>query len=525
MPTFDYILVGAGAAGCVLAARLTEDPNCTVLLLEAGTKDRNPYLHIPAAFSKLFRTKHDWNYEAEGTLPGQKQYWPRGKVLGGSDSINAMMYVRGHAWDYDQWAAQGCTGWSYDDVLPYFHRAEGSLMADSPSLGTGGPMSISAPKSRNPLSEAFLQASESLGLRRNPDYNGATQDGVALTALKQKDGARWSVVDAYLRPALRRPNLRVETQAHVARVLFDGRRATGVEYASPSAVKTATARREVILCGGTVNTPHLLMLSGIGPRAHLRDHLDDDDIVADLPGVGQNLQDHPASGVTYACTQPISLINGEKLPALFRYMARRSGPLTSNVAEAVGFIRTRPNLPAPDIELIFAPAYFRYHGFRSPPGHGYTVGCVLLRPKSRGQITLQSDDPFGVPLIQPRYFTDEEDIAVMLEGVKFTRRVANAAAFDAYRGGETYPGSDCTSDEALREYVLDDFQSLYHPVGTCKMGPASDPMAVVDPQLRVRGVENLRVVDASVMPTLPGCHTVAPTMMIAEKAAALLRGG
>lgn len=513
---YDYIIVGAGAAGCVLANRLSADPAVRVLLLEAGGRDRNPYFHMPAAFNKLFRTAADWNYEAEGPIPGQAQYWPRGKVLGGSDSINAMMYVRGHACDYDHWAALGNAGWGYQDVLPYFQRAEGSVVPDSPSLGTDGPMHITLPRTANPLTETFIAAAQSLGLEHNPDYNGPDQDGVALTLLKQKLGRRWSAADAYLKPALSRRNLTVQTQAQVSRVLFEGTRAVGVEYRR-GGLQQAKARREVILCGGAVNSPQLLMLSGIGPAAHLEEH--GIGVVVDLPGVGQNLQDHPASGASNACTLPVTLINGEKLPALYTYLRHKRGPLTSNVAEALAFIRISENAPAPDIELLFAPAFFNYHGFRSPKGHGFTLGAILLRPKSRGQITLRSADPFDRPRIEPRYFTEPDDLALMVEGVKTARRVLNAAPFDQYRGIEVYPGPDLTTDEQIGQYVLREFQSLYHPVGTCKMGPEGDPMAVVDAELRVRGVEGLRVVDASIMPTVPGGHTVAPTIMIGEKAA------
>lgn len=517
---YDYIVVGAGAAGCVMANRLSGDPAVSVLLLEAGGKDRNPYFHIPAAFNKLFRTAADWNYEAEGAISGQTQYWPRGKVLGGSDSINAMMYVRGHACDYDQWAALGNPGWGYQDVVPYFRRAEGSTAAESPSLGTDGPLHLTMPRSANPLTEAFLAAGQVNGLKPNPDYNGPDQDGVALTLLKQKAGRRWSAADAYLKPALKRRNLTVQTMAQVSRVLFEGTRATGVEYQRGGMLQQAKAR-EVILCGGAVNSPQLLMLSGVGPAAHLAGH--GIDVVADLPGVGQNLQDHPASGASYGCTLPITLINGEKLPALYTYLRHKRGPLTSNVAEALAFIRTRDDAPAPDIELLFAPAFFNYHGFRSPKGHGFTLGAILLRPKSRGQITLRSADPFDRPRIEPRYFTEPDDLALMVEGVKMARRVLNAAPFDQYRGIEVYPGPDLTTDAQIGEYVLREFQSLYHPVGTCKMGPEGDPMAVVDAELRVRGVDGLRVVDASIMPTVPGGHTVAPTIMIGEKAAEMVK--
>jgi choline dehydrogenase len=513
----DIIIIGAGAAGCVLADHLTRDGTNRVLLLEAGEPDRKIEFHVPAAFSKLFRTSADWNYEAEGALPGQTQYWPRGKTLGGSDSLNAMMYVRGVAADYDAWAAQGASGWGWEDVLPYFKRLEAQTAVQSDAHGTQGPMHVSAPRSPSVLTHAFIEAAQSFGLPSNPDYNGASQDGVGLTQLKQYKGARWSAADAYLKPAMKRPNLTVITGAQATRILLDGKVATGVEFIRDGQTETATAHRQVILSGGAINSPQLLMLSGVGPAAHLHEH--GIEVRHDLPGVGQNLQDHPACGASYFSSQPISLFTAEHPHHLIRYLATRKGPLTSNVAEAVAFLRTRPELPAPDIELIFAPAFFMYHGFKSPKAHGFTIGSILLRPKSRGQITLHSADPLAHPRIQPNYLTAGDDLDTLVEGVRIARRVGEAAAFDVYRKSECWPGAEKTSDDDLRQFVLEQFQSLYHPIGTCRMGASDDPLAVVDSTLHVRGIEHLRVVDASVMPTLIGGHTVAPTLMIAEKAA------
>jgi choline dehydrogenase len=520
----DFIIVGAGAAGCVLAARLSEDPGTKVLLLEAGGQDAKREVKIPIAFSKLFRTDADWAFstETEPHADNRQMFWPRGKMLGGSTSLNAMMYVRGHRADYDQWRQLGNSGWGYDDVLPYFKRSEGFSGSGAASgfHGTDGAQTISDQRSPNPITQAFIAAGESLGLARLGDLNGPTQDGIGLAHVYQKRGQRWSAADAFLKPALQRPNLQVMTGALVEAVTFEGTRATGVRYRTGGQTITTTATREVILSAGSVGSPHILMLSGVGAAAHLKQH--GLGVVADLPGVGQNLQDHLASGATYYAKQPVSLAGAQSLGNLARYLIGRRGPLTSNVAEGVAFIRTREGLAAPDVELILAPAFFVAHGAGNPDGHGFTVAAVLLRPESRGAISLKTADPAAAPRIQANYLSTQHDGATLLAGVKFARKIAAASAFDHYRGDEHMPGKDIVSDADLLAAIRQRGETLYHPVGTAKMG--TDPAAVVDAALRVRGVQGLRVADASIMPTLIGGHTQAPATMIGEKAADLVRG-
>jgi choline dehydrogenase-like flavoprotein len=515
---YDYIVVGAGSAGCVVAARLSENPRAKVLLLEAGKSDAKQEIRIPAAFSKLFHSEYDWDFhtEPEPATANRPRYWPRGKTLGGSSSLNAMMYVRGHRSDYDLWRQAGNAGWSYDDVLPLFRRSErfGGAGGEPDYHGSDGPLLVTSQRSPNPMTQAFVAAGESLGLAR-VDINGASQDGIGLTHVNQKDGRRWSTADAFLRPAMRRVNLRVETECLVHGVTFDGRRATGVTYARHGTTVNAQAAREVVLCAGTIGSPQLLMLSGIGPAAALSAL--GIAVVADAPGVGQNLQDHLASGATYECRRPVSLANAESLGNLARYLLFGRGPLTSNVGEAVAFVRTREGLAAPDLELIFAPAYFMEHGAANPTGHGFTVGAVLLRPESRGWLALRSRDPAAAPVIRPNYLSAPADLAALIAGARYVRRLVAADAFAPYRGNEVWPGSERQTDGALGDFIREKCESLYHPVGTCKMG--SDPMAVVDERLRVRGIDRLRVADASIMPTIVGGHTHAAAVMIGEKAA------
>jgi choline dehydrogenase len=504
---FDYVVIGAGSAGCVLAARLTENPTTRVLLLEAGTA-RQPFAsRVPAAFSKLFKTRHDWAYhtEPERDLGGRRLYVPRGKLLGGSSAMNAMIYIRGNPLDFDAWAAGGADGWTHADVLPFFERSEKQLQVEDLVC-------------KNPLSHAFVDACAEVGIAKNDDFNGAAQDGAGFYQVTQKGGSRWSAANAYLFPALGRANLVALRGAHATRVVFDQGRARGVEYVRGGQRAVARAGREVILAAGAIGSPQLLLLSGLGPADELGRL--DIAVVADLRGVGDNLMDHPIAGVAYACKEPISLLNAEKLGALASYLLSKKGPLTSNVAEAGAFVRTSPSLPAPDLQYHFAPAFFVEHGFVKPPGHGFSLGPALLTPKSRGRLSLASNDPFAPPRIEGRHMSEGADMKAMVDGLKLARRILGAKAFDRYRGEEFLPGAKATTDADLEAHVRATVELLYHPAGTCKMG--QDAMAVVDPLLRVRGVEGLRVADTSVMPVVTRGNTNAPTIMIAERLAAWL---
>ena len=520
---YDYIIVGAGSAGCVLAARLTDDPSARVLLLEAGGPDTAKEVHIPAAFSKLYKTAVDWNYstEPEPSLHNRRLYWPRGKMLGGSSSMNAMIYVRGNSLDYDHWAALGNKGWSFADVLPYFKKSEMQQRGPSEYHGTSGPLCVSDLRCVNELTRAFLAAAEELGIAANSDFNGARQEGAGLYQVTQKNGRRHSAADAYLRSARPRKNLTVITQAHGSRVLFENRRVVGIEYVLDGAIQTTRADLEVILSGGSINSPQLLLLSGIGPADELKRagiHT-----IHDLPGVGKNLQDHPMVSVGYLCTKPITMATAESIPNLLRYFLSKTGPLISNVAEAGIFHRTRAELQIPDLQLLFGPAYYVNHGLSPRKDHCFGFGPTLITPESRGSISLKSANPLDPPAIRANYLSTREDIRVMVEGVKLSRRLAHCRSFAPYRGGELHPGAGAQSDDEITEFIRAEAQTLYHPVGTCKMG--SDPMAVVDSRLRVHGVEHLRVVDASVMPRIVAGNTNAPTIVIAEKAADMIRAG
>ncbi len=518
--SYDYIIVGAGSAGCVLADRLSADGKTRVLLLEAGPTDKKQEVHIPAAFSKLFKTPLDWDYETEPQehMAGRKLYWPRGKMLGGSSSINAMIYQRGNPLDYDRWANLGNAGWSYRDVLPYFKSLENYYGGASEYHGVDGPLCVNKLRSPNPLSKHFVRACKQVGLPLNDDFNGATQEGFGLYQVTQKGGQRHSAADAFLKPAMKRKNLKVETEAEVTRLLFEGMRCVGVAYRRKGKEETATAAKEVILSGGAINSPQLLLLSGVGDAAQLQAL--GIPVVKNLPGVGQNLQDHLALGVYYACKRKVTLAHAESVRHVATYLLRHRGPLTSNVGEAGGFTYLNPESPEPDLQFHFAPSYFIRHGFDNPAGDGYTIAPTLVQPKSVGYLKLRSADPSDKPIIDAKGLSDEADLACMVDGLKLARRIGQAKAFNRYRGAEFLPGESVQSDDELRDYVRTRVETLYHPVGTCKMG--SDSMAVVDSRLRVYGLAGLRVVDASIMPTIINANTNVPAMMIAAKAADMI---
>jgi choline dehydrogenase len=528
----DYVIVGAGPAGCVLANRLSGEPGNRVVLLEAGGPDKAREIRIPAAFSKLFATAYDWNYRTvpQPALAGRELFWPRGRTLGGSTSINAQMWIRGCAADYDGW---GLPGWSFAEVLPYFNRVE-RRAGPGGAYGTDGPLRIGELRSPSPLTAAFLAACREAGIPAQPDINGPDNTGCSPTPVTQHRGARHSAADAYLRPALRRPNLTVVTGATVDRLRVatgaaHGGRVTGVSYrTADGTVRELTAQREVLLCAGAVNSPHILQLSGIGDPDRLR--AAGIEPVHELPGVGAGLQDHLSAGVVLSCPSPITLVAAESLGSVARYVLARTGMLSSNVAEAVAFISSGTDASGggtsgatpPDIELIFAPVPFIEHGMVPPPGHGLTIGVVLLQPGSRGTVSAASANPAEPPLIEPGYLSDPRDLEVLMWGVRQAERLAATAALKPYAGEPMAPYAGPADDEGLADSIRRNSETLYHPVGTCRMGTPDDETAVVDLQLRVRGLAGLRVVDASVMPRINRGHTMAPVYMIAEKAAELI---
>lgn len=523
MPSADYVIVGAGSAGCVLAARLSEDPSARVLLLEAGGSGRHPNIAIPAAFGKQFHTKLDWDLatEPEPHCDGRELYIPRGRGLGGSSSMNAMLYVRGRPLDYDLWKAQGADGWGWDDVRPYFLRAEDNERGASEHHAVGGPLRVEDERSPRPLTKRFLASAEAAGIPYVDDYNGPEQDGCATVQVTQKGGRRWSTSSAYLRPVMKRENLEVITHAQVDRVEIHGGRAVGVRYRDKRGrAQMATAESEVILAAGAIASPQLLMLSGVGPADELTSV--GLSVEADVPGVGKNLQDHPFITCVWHVEGGGSLVDAEHPKYLAQWLLRGTGPLTSTVAEAFAFVRSRPGLPAPDLQFHFAPAYFVNHGADTYDHDAITNGPVLIMPKSRGEVTLRSADPRAKPKILTNTLSEPEDLQALIEGVKLSREIATQGPLAEVATRELLPGPDIGEDD-IEGDIRRRVDLLYHPVGTCRMGADSDELAVLDPQLRVRGVEGLRVVDASVMPVIPGGNTNAPTIMVAERAADLIR--
>lgn len=520
--SYDYVIVGAGAGGCVLANRLSAKPEVRVLLLEAGGHDRNPNIHMPAGLGRIVNNERiNWGYytEAEPELLGRPLYWPRGRVLGGSTSINAMCYTRGHRLDYDEWARVAGPEWGYEQVLPYFLKTEDNQNGANAYHGTGGPLAVQNLRYTNVLSRAFVEAGVAAGFARSEDFNGAEQAGVGLYQVMQKNGVRASAATAYLHPVRARTNLTVITRALATRVVFENGRAVGVEYVHRGVASTARAEREVLLACGAIATPQLLMLSGVGPVAELVRH--GIDVRVDLPQVGQNLQDHldfctvqrSTRAVTYEFNAARMLLVG------MQYMLTKNGPGSSNIAEAGGFVRSPLAIDQrPDVQFHFVPAQLDNHGRNRLPGNGYTLHACALRPRSRGAIGLRSAKPEDAPRIFARYLSDPFDLKIMFEGIKLARTVLAKAPFEPYRGREVFPGEGVTAHDQIESVLRRKAETIYHPVGTCRMG--TDNASVVDPSLRVRGVEALRVVDASVMPTLIGGNTTAPTLMIAEKIAA-----
>ena len=519
---FDYVVIGSGSAGGVIAARLTEDPNVSVLLLEAGPEDDDDMIHLPAGFSALFKTKWDWGYQTtpQKQLAGRRADWPRMKALGGCSSMNAMIYIRGNRADYDEWRdAYGADGWGYDDVLPYFVKAEGNTRLGGPFHGTDGPLRVEDRRYNHELSHAFIESAVAAGFKRTDDFNGAEQEGIGFYQVTCKKGRRWSVADAYIHPNRNRHNFTVRTEAFVQRIEMEGNRATGVTYQRGNITETVTADAEVILSAGAVASPQILMLSGIGPGAHLREM--GIDVRVDSAGVGQNLQDHPVSGGLFYTSGTSDLAEFLTMGNLLKAQKAGRGPLSSNLAEAGGFFKSRDDLDAPDLQFHMVPGGFYDNGLHEPVRRGLTIAPTLVRVESRGHIKLRSADPTWHPEIEPGYFDDGADLDAMV--------AAYGRLFEIVGQGPVATFIDEPWDPPTANPTHDDVlatigrlcQTLYHPVATCAMGTIEG--SVVGPDLRVHGVENLRVADASVMPAVPRGNTNAPTIMVGEKAADLIK--
>ncbi len=524
---WDYVVVGAGSAGCVVAHRLSANPNTRVLLLEAGTRDRYPWIHVPVGYFKtMHNPRTDWCYvtEPDAGLNGRSIKWPRGKVLGGSSALNGLLYVRGHPADYDHWARLGNPGWSYRDVLPYFKSSEDQERGADAYHGTGGPQKVSDIRTRRAVCDAFIAAAEEIGIPRNDDFNGARQEGAGYFQLTVHGGRRWSTATGYLRPARRRPNLRVMTRALARRVEFEGKRATGVTFSIDGQSQTAGAAGEVVLAAGAIGSPQILLLSGIGDGELLRRFAIA--TVADAPGVGENLQDHLQIRAVYKCRRPT--LNDEVNNPLRRmligleYLLFRTGPMTMAASQVGIFARSDAALDQPDIQFHIQPLSSDSPGEGLHRFSGITSSVCQLRPESRGRIVLTSPDPAAYPAIHPNYLATPLDQKTAIAGMKASRRLAQTAALAPHIVEEFDPGPGVQTDDELLEHARNTATTIYHPVGTCKMGPESDDSAVVDARLRVRGVEGLRVVDASIMPTLTSGNTNAPAIMIGEKGADLI---
>ncbi|KIQ29000.1 glucose-methanol-choline oxidoreductase [Variovorax paradoxus] len=531
---FDYVIVGGGSGGATLAARLSADPAVTVCLVEAGGDGRGILVRAPAGTVAMLPGRPRINNYAYQTVPqpglnGRRGYQPRGRCLGGSSAINAMLYVRGHRDDYDDWAQAGCAGWSFDEVLPYFKRAEGNERGESTLHGASGPLQVSEQQSPRPITEDFVRAAAECGIRRNDDFNGPEQEGAGLYQVTQfhggaRNGERCSAAAAYLHPAMTRPNLTVLTGTQALRVVLQDKRATGVEVLRGGTIEIIRAHREVALCGGAFNSPQLLMLSGIGDPAELGRH--GIAVRHALPGVGQNLQDHTDFILAYASKDTDLFGIGAKaglnlMKAILEWRKSGKGLVATPFAEGGAFIKSSPELPRPDLQLHFVIAITDDHARKLHMGFGFSCHVCVLRPKGRGDVRLDDANPLSAPRIDPRFLSEAEDMALLLQGVKKVREILRAPALQKYRHSELYT-ADAHTDEELTQQIRSRADTIYHPVGTCKMGV--DAMAVVDPKLRVHGIENLRVVDASVMPTLIGGNTNAPTIMIAERASDWMRG-